>query len=160
MYELIKDLREKAEFLTAAEPLNIKNAFAETMKQAADAIEELQQTVEQMKAIVIVEAQHTEMFDERDKKTLMEMVKSLPLQIIPHKDEKPRWIPVTDRLPEDDCHVLAYYGFNHGNGYLGMMFMQVLDYYARDPRPHFQHEGLNGMTVTHWMPLPEPSKEE
>ncbi len=67
---------------------------------------------------------------------------------------KPRWIPVTDVLPEEDCHVLAYYGFNH-DGYLGMMFMQVLDYYARDPRPHFQHEGINGMTVTHWMPLPQ-----
>lgn len=68
--------------------------------------------------------------------------------------ERPRWIPVTERLPEEDCKVLAYYGFNHGDGYLGMMFMQVLDYYARDPRPHFQQEGLNGMTVTHWMPLP------
>lgn len=22
-------------------------------------------------------------------------------------------------------------------------------------RPHFQHEGLNDMIVTHWMPLPE-----
>lgn len=39
--EIVKDLREKAEFLAAAEPLHIKNAFAETMKQAADAIEEL-----------------------------------------------------------------------------------------------------------------------
>lgn len=39
--EIVKDLREKADFLAAAEPLHIKNAFAETMKQAADAIEEL-----------------------------------------------------------------------------------------------------------------------
>lgn len=70
--------------------------------------------------------------------------------------ERPRWIPVTERLPEDDQRVLAYYGFDRGDGYLGMMFMQVLDYFARDPRPHFQHEGANGMMVTHWMPLPEP----
>ena len=70
------------------------------------------------------------------------------------------WIPVTERLPEDDQRVLAYYGFDRGDGYLGMMFVQVLDYFARDPRPHFQHEGANGMKVTHWMPLPEPPKEE
>ena len=87
------------------------------------------------------------------------------INAIPAADvvERPRWIPVTERLPEEDCHVLAYYGFDHGNGYLGMMFMQVLDYYARDPSPHYQHEGLNGMKVTHWMPLPpapEPPKEE
>ena len=26
--------------------------------------------------------------------------------------------------------------------------------------PHFSDEGMNGMRVTHWMPLPEPPKEE
>ena len=83
------------------------------------------------------------------------------LQAIPAADvvERPRWIPVTERLPEKDCHVLAYYGFDHGDGYLGMMFMQALDFYANDPKPHFQHEGLSGMKVTHWMPLPEPPED-
>ena len=38
--------------------------------EAADAIESLQQTVEQMKSTVVVEAQHTEMFDERMKTEL------------------------------------------------------------------------------------------
>ena len=57
-------------------------------REAADAIEKLQQTVEQMKAIVVVEAQHAEMFDERDKRTLLEMAKSLPLQIIPSDPPK------------------------------------------------------------------------
>ncbi len=74
--------------------------------------------------------------------------------------ERPRWIPVTERLPKEDCQVLVYYGFDRGDGYLGMMFMQVLDYYARDPAPHFQYEGLNGLKVTHWMPLPPEPKEE
>ena len=84
------------------------------------------------------------------------------IQAIPAADvvERPCWTPVTERLPGDDQRVLAYYGFDRGDGYLGMMFMQVLDYFARDPRPHFQHEGTNGMKVTHWMPLPEPPKEE
>lgn len=71
---------------------------------------------------------------------------------------RPRWIPVTEWLPKEDCQVLAYYGFNRGDGNLGMMFMQVMDYYTDDPRPHFQHEGLNGLTVTHWMPRPEPPR--
>lgn len=71
MYEeLVKDLREKAEFLTAAEPLNIKNAFAETMKQAADAIENTSKAYQMM-----AEAYEAEV-------------------------TKSRWIPVTERLPE------------------------------------------------------------
>lgn len=73
--------------------------------------------------------------------------------------KKLHWVPVTERLPEKDGQVLAYYGFNRGDGYLGMMFMQVLEYYATDPKPHFQHESM-GVTVTHWMPLQEPPKEE
>lgn len=74
--------------------------------------------------------------------------------------ERPRWISVKERMPKDERQVLAYYGFDHGDGYLGMMFVQVLDWFGHDPKPHFQHEGLNGMKVTHWMPLPEPPKEE
>ena len=44
---LVKSLREKAEFLTVSDAnkappnIKVKNLFAETMKQAADAIEEL-----------------------------------------------------------------------------------------------------------------------
>lgn len=108
------------------------------MVDAADAIEELTATAESYK-------------------------RSMEMWADEAARAQPRWIPVTERLPEEDCQVLAYYGFNRGDKYLGMMFMQVLDYYARDPKPHFQHEGLNGMTVTHWMPLPpapEPLKEE
>ena len=77
----------------------------------------------------------------------------------------PKWIPVGAEekpmhgeeylcicaLPDDpmnECKwimVLTYYA--HGsNGYVD--------------RPHFTDEGLNGMTVTHWMPLPKMPKEE
>lgn len=103
-----------------------------TQAESADAIEELQRQIDG--------------WIEQERNALLKSI--------------PKWIPVTERLPEEDCHVLAYYGFNHGDGHLGRMFIQVLDYFARDPRPHFQHEGLNGMTVTHWMRLPEPPKEE
>lgn len=72
-------------------------------------------------------------------------------------DENKRWTPVTERLPEVDEQVLCRYVFG---GHEDRPFYQVLDYYAFDPQPHFQHEGMNGMRVTHWMPLPAPPKEE
>ena len=54
----------------------------------------------------------------------------------------PKWIPVTERLPEKNTWVLAYCKYK---GY-------VIDYLD-----------INGLwsygNVTHWMPLPEPSKE-
>lgn len=70
--------------------------------------------------------------------------------------ERQRWIPVTERLPEDDGRYLCRYGFKAA----GMVFYQTLDYYATDVQPHFQHEGLYGMRVTHWMPLLEAPDEK
>lgn len=78
---------------------------------------------------------------------------------------QPKWISVEDEqkpqhgkeylcvcsLPDDPKRdwdwimVLRWYAYGT-NGYVD--------------RPHFTDEGLNGMTVTHWMPLPEPPKEE
>lgn len=70
-----------------------------------------------------------------------------------------KWISVKDRFPEKQMEVLAYYGFDHGDGDLGMQFTGVLTYFAFDERPHFQHESA-GLRVTHWMHLPEPPEEE
>ena len=68
------------------------------------------------------------------------------------------WISVKDRLPEEDGHYLCNYHFGE---YPKMTFTQVLDYYATDIVPHFQHTlGDGSMKVTHWMPLPEPPKGE
>lgn len=69
-----------------------------------------------------------------------------------------QWISVKDKLPKDERNVLAYYGFNRGDGDLGMRFIGVLSYFAFDQNRHWQHEGT-GLTVTHWMPLPEPPTE-
>lgn len=81
----------------------------------------------------------------------------------PTIEAEPKWISVKDEkkprhgkeylcvctLPDDPKHewdwimVLRWYA--HGsNGYVD--------------RPHFTDEGCNGMTVTHWMPLPELPK--
>lgn len=65
------------------------------------------------------------------------------------------WISVEDRLPADQKGVLCYYGFDRGDGDLGMMFMGTLCYFCFDENPHWQHADHN-LVVTHWMPLPTP----
>ena len=73
-------------------------------------------------------------------------------------ENQPFWISVEERLPERDEKCLCRYTFGSDGV---MYFCQVLDYYATDPQPHFQHAGGESkMRVTHWMPLPEPPKEE
>lgn len=70
------------------------------------------------------------------------------------------WISVEERLPSDERSVLAYYGFGFdGVPASDMRFMGTLSYFCFDPEPHWQHAG-HGVVVTHWMPLPEPPKEE
>ena len=138
MYEeLVKRLRE----YSAAR----KGEIAELTAEAAGAIEKLDKDLEQSKE-----------YEAFWNKEAEEALRRFQVAVA----SKPRWIPVTERLPERDGQVLTYYGFDHGDGYLGMMFIQALDYYANDPRPHFQHECFHGMKVTHWMPLPKPPEEE
>lgn len=73
------------------------------------------------------------------------------------RGQVPRWIPVMERRPEQDGKYLCVYSFRTmDDSPAGMSFPSVLDYYATDPVPHFQHEGVNEMHVTHWMPLPLP----
>lgn len=70
--------------------------------------------------------------------------------------EERRWIPVKKRLPEKNGKYICRYGFR---GNTSIMFTGILEYYATDPNPHWQHESV-GVTCYHWMPLPEPSKED
>ena len=71
--------------------------------------------------------------------------------------ERTRWIPVKERLPEEDGQYICRYLFGKDGS---IPFYQVLDYYATDVQPHFQHNGAYGMRVTHWMPLPDGSEVE
>ena len=70
--------------------------------------------------------------------------------------EVPRWIPVTERLPEKGGDYLCYCCID---GHIEYPFSMVLRYYIVDENPHFQHECAHGLNVTHWMPLPTPPKE-
>ena len=75
---------------------------------------------------------------------------------------KPRWIPVTERLPEDREMVI---GYTPCDGFMFVGYHVTSIYHDRD----FSYWNIvTAMRstrkmmkkVTHWMPLPEPPKEE
>lgn len=76
-------------------------------------------------------------------------------EIIIAEVAKPRWIPVTERLPEDRKSVLV-----HRDD--GGIF--IFEYFTTSPTDEcWIDDHLNvysAYCVTHWMPLPEPPKED
>lgn len=67
-----------------------------------------------------------------------------------HFDE-PKWIPVTERLPEKDKEVLCLLGD-------GEFWLAVWDH-CDDGLWTDGERWVSKCFVTHWMPLPEPPKE-
>lgn len=65
------------------------------------------------------------------------------------RDGTPKWIPVTDRLPEEWVAVLVWSkcGFCETAVYLGI---------PGKWRVTWDHTMLDEDTITHWMPLPDP----
>jgi hypothetical protein len=70
-----------------------------------------------------------------------------------------KWIPVTERLPKGRREYLCICVFGESK----MQFCNVLIFHPEQNAengyvtgPHFSNEGMNGMRVTHWMPLPKP----
>ena len=66
--------------------------------------------------------------------------------------QDPRWIPVSERLPEDGQNVL----FCDNDGYI------MVGYHIKGrPGTHFSQDGTyeDMKNVTAWMPLPEPYSE-
>ena len=75
-------------------------------------------------------------------------------------DAKPKWIPVTERLPDAGKKVLVFaYGYDT---ITARMCKKTEDGY-----PVFECKGYDGIylemaragRISHWMPLPEPPKE-
>jgi hypothetical protein len=69
-----------------------------------------------------------------------------------YEDGKPKWIPVSERLPDKDVRVLCY-----RPGQFYEMVVAKLDEYGweRWGKDHNTNEDV----ITHWMPLPELPKE-
>ena len=73
----------------------------------------------------------------------------------------PKWISVKDRLPEDDVDVIVYAVSNNG-GYTIVITFHTHKLYGLNIEgwaPPWQYF-TSSYTITHWMPLPEPPKEE
>ena len=78
------------------------------------------------------------------------------------KAQVPRWIPVEEGLPEENVTVLAFNTDSHAEryvlaryrnvNYLGCFWYQLDQEYVSWTNPCWG--------VTHWMPLPQPPKEE
>lgn len=60
------------------------------------------------------------------------------------------WISVKERLPEEDKDVLAYNG----------AYMFIAAYTTNPTKYWYTITGSATLAITHWMPLPEPPKEE
>ena len=132
--DLVKQLRDAAkisEALAVLLPHSEGNATAKLYNDAADAIEELQKTVLRLE-------DESGILDE--------------LQMY---EQPVGWIPVTERLPEDRQSVLV-----HRDD--GGIF--IFEYFTTSPTDEcWIDDHLNvysAYCVTHWMPLPEPPKEE
>lgn len=125
MDELVKRLRELPHLLFVQ-----LHGHEDVVYQAADAIEELSLTAESYK-------------------------RSMEAWADEAANAQPRWISVTERLPEDRQSVLV-----HRDD--GGIF--IFEYFTTSPTDEcWIDDHLNvysAYCVTHWMSLPEPPKEE
>jgi hypothetical protein len=167
--ELTTDLRRAANTWLAEEYKVCAEAVRYLLKESADAIElqqklldgleadndSLCEKVAELQAYVALykDGGETAMKVANDYKARIEELSAIreeqKAQIIAMAAEnKPRWIPVTERFPERytwvlvsaEKHEVAIEAFYDGAQW-------------KDPL-------LDGLIVTHWMPLPQPPKEE
>ena len=68
-----------------------------------------------------------------------------------------KWISVKDRLPEKDSRVLVYFRSDKNGGIDDCYFSGMRNRFVLY---HTFEEVPDGITITHWMPLPEPPKGE
>lgn len=133
MYEnLVKRLRRMLDWELIDYDANFKFAD-ETIAEAADAIEELQQTAEHYKGCA--DDWYREACD--------------------YKAMIPRWIPVTERLPKNDDFVIVTVKDESGDS--PYVYSDFGWYFDRAECWIVETEQRTN--ITHWMPLPKPPKE-
>ncbi len=73
-----------------------------------------------------------------------------------------RWIPVEERLPEENVTVLAFNADPHAEKYVLARYRTVvyLGCYWCQFDQEYDSWCASCWKVTHWMPLPQPPKEE
>lgn len=141
--ELVKNLRkvESGEYCAVASTEDFP--VMQFVKDAADAIEELQKDLKRLKDFVAFWQHEAE-----------EALKKFQVAI----SNKPRWIPVTERLPEYMENVLVTDGV-----FSGMGWRDYYDCHGTKPREDYwiaPSTNVNELGITHWMPLPQPPMEE
>lgn len=71
-----------------------------------------------------------------------------------------RWIPVSERLPEEGVWVLCWYEYFRFGDYNRMFQTYGIGYYFRDGMWGGEVSNGQNARVLAWMPLPEPPKGE
>ena len=82
-----------------------------------------------------------------------------------YADGKPKWIPVTERLPEDGLprfskvkQIKVLTASRSDKGVITVRSqMRYRDSWCNEERWRWKYSGSE---ITHWMPLPEPPKGE
>ena len=129
--ELVKRLRNEAETERYLLP-HSDNGTAALLDEAADAIEEL--------------IKH-----EAD---MSHNMAALSLRVLRAEEKTPRWIPVTERLPEKTGKYLVCGRWRGNPTEIWVCEFMTLGYLKG-----WANNAANPI-VTHWMPLPEPPTKE
>lgn len=82
-----------------------------------------------------------------------EIIKQLEKERDEARAKEQKWIPVDERTPQDEQEVVVYYQHRYASGGVHPFTWRALRGFGYAP---------NGFPfdVTHWMPLPEPPKED
>ena len=65
-----------------------------------------------------------------------------------------RWIPCSERLPEDESPVIIAHIDSDGYG------LPCIGMFRGNPKKWMSTSAIRIVNVTHWMPLPEPPEKE